>query len=428
MPISNAQFTVATSEYSWSMTTSDGAALTRNTAFFALQLHRITVSNPTDVSDFSIKLVRGHESCIADAASTITTLGGATGPFTPSTVTSVNSVSTTLTVDSGEANTNGNYKVCVCENAASADVVYGNAVCYDYTAVPSTSNGMFLTVGPLSSDIGAQAGANAGRWSAKVDQAFDLVVSGEDLGNGDFVSPALRLHTGSTCNGDAFSDATIPSTGDVNDDSITFSGVEVTSAPASGKLTVCISASNDGVYSKYGELTVTDRFDLERLWILDPDNVTSVEITGQNLSRTGDRIMFIDCQQSCGSAPPSDAVLRPQTSCGSAELTTYTNFEASDTYSAGHKLHFSGVRFNGGGTYKVCACDSTILGGRPCETEQDFGVEVGKIYVSGIYCLLQHADFNRATCYRQDGLGSNGLRCGSYVSPVPGTLVYFFAV
>ena len=61
---------------------------------------------------------------------------------------------------------------------------------------------------------------------------------------------------------------------------------ESNNMPNNGVLTVCIAGQ------KHGQLQATERFDLDRLWILDPDVATSVEITGSDLSRTDDRIML----------------------------------------------------------------------------------------------------------------------------------------
>jgi len=73
-------------------------------------------------------------------------------------------------------------------------------------------------------------------------------------------------------------------------------------------------------------------------------------------------------------------------------------------------LRFSPVGFASGGSYKVCFCDSSLLpdGQIYCDSEKDFDVEVGKVIVSGVSCLLAEKDFRRRQCYNQY---HGGLAC-----------------
>jgi hypothetical protein len=73
-------------------------------------------------------------------------------------------------------------------------------------------------------------------------------------------------------------------------------------------------------------------------------------------------------------------------------------------------LRFSPVSFESGGSYKVCFCDSSLLpeGQQYCHAESDYDVEIGRLIVSGVSCLLQEADFRRRECYPQF---HGGLAC-----------------
>ena len=44
-------------------------------------------------------------------------------------------------------------------------------------------------------------------------------------------------------------------------------------------------------------------------------------------------------------------------------------------------LRFKPIQFKSGGTFKLCFCDSTILGsGSVCSTERDYKIEVGGMF------------------------------------------------
>jgi hypothetical protein len=86
-------------------------------------------------------------------------------------------------------------------------------------------------------------------------------------------------------------------------------------------------------------------------------------------------------------------------------------------YSHSKLLIFQNIKFTSGGTFKVCFCDSTLLGDQGCLSPEDYGVEVGEVQASGISCLLTNSMFNRKTCVRESG--SAALRC--YGGAVPDT-------
>jgi len=78
-------------------------------------------------------------------------------------------------------------------------------------------------------------------------------------------------------------------------------------------------------------------------------------------------------------------------------------------------LSFSPVQGARSGRYKVCFCDHELLPSDMghCHHEEDFAVEVGYAYVTGLSCLLREPKYNRLDC-RSQRFG--GLVCGSYFS------------
>jgi len=72
-------------------------------------------------------------------------------------------------------------------------------------------------------------------------------------------------------------------------------------------------------------------------------------------------------------------------------------------------LRFKPVEFKSGGTFKLCFCDSTILGpGEVCSTEKDYKIEVGTIHASGVSCLIKNPKLQRVSCEDQF---HGGWRC-----------------
>jgi len=89
-------------------------------------------------------------------------------------------------------------------------------------------------------------------------------------------------------------------------------------------------------------------------------------------------------------------------------------------YSWSEILRFKGLTFTTGGTFKLCFCDSTLLGGTatPCLTKKDYAVEVGKVHSSGVSCLLSQPKLQRAACVEMmHGDLPKPLRC--YSGSVP---------
>jgi hypothetical protein len=75
-------------------------------------------------------------------------------------------------------------------------------------------------------------------------------------------------------------------------------------------------------------------------------------------------------------------------------------------FSTQEVLRFAPLALPSAGTYKVCFCDSEVSGG--CSTVADFSVEVGKVHVSGLSCLLSVPKLQTAQCFEQY---FGGLRC-----------------
>jgi hypothetical protein len=84
-------------------------------------------------------------------------------------------------------------------------------------------------------------------------------------------------------------------------------------------------------------------------------------------------------------------------------------------YSYSKLLIFQDITFTSGGTFKVCFCDSSLVGDDGCTKPEQYGVEVGEVQASGISCLLTNSLFNRKTCVPMGTAGA--LRCYSGVPP-----------
>merc|ERR1719281_199914 len=79
-------------------------------------------------------------------------------------------------------------------------------------------------------------------------------------------------------------------------------------------------------------------------------------------------------------------------------------------FSWANMLRFKGITFKSGGTFKLCFCESTLV--PVCMSERDFSVEVGKIHVSGVSCLISQPSLRNAACVKQFyGDEPKSLRC-----------------
>jgi hypothetical protein len=75
-------------------------------------------------------------------------------------------------------------------------------------------------------------------------------------------------------------------------------------------------------------------------------------------------------------------------------------------FSTQEVLRFAPLTLPSAGTYKVCFCDSEVSG--ECDDAEDFSIEVGKVHVSGLSCLLSIPKLQTAQCFEQY---FGGLRC-----------------
>jgi len=156
-----------------------------------------------------------------------------------------------------------------------------------------------------------------------------------------------------------------------------------------------------------GALAVTTRVMVGVDYVLEPGKPLALEVTAPSapgtLSMFTDRIMVIDCEGVCGISGPTKA----------ATVDTFANPPAS-WGSTSEVLHYPGVSFESGGTFKLCFCDSARLGAAACAATADFAIEVGTVHSSGVSCLVAQPELQKAMCVPHlagvDGAMS-GLRC-----------------
>jgi len=176
------------------------------------------------------------------------------------------------------------------------------------------------------------------------------------------------------------------------------------------KGTACTHVADFG--ERAGALSVTDRVMVGVDYVLEPGAPLALEVTAPTapgtLNMYMDRIMVIDCEGVCGISGPSKA----------AFVDTFANPPAS-IGSTKEVLHFPGVKFESGGTFKLCFCDSTAQKGG-CLKPSDFLIEVGTVHSSGVSCLVAKPELQKATCVPHmagTSGGPNGLRCYSGDAP-----------
>jgi hypothetical protein len=72
-------------------------------------------------------------------------------------------------------------------------------------------------------------------------------------------------------------------------------------------------------------------------------------------------------------------------------------------------LRFRNLELTSGGEFKLCFCDSDLLGeNEVCDGPEDFTIEVGRVHATGLQCLLSNPKMTRGTCTEQL---YGGLRC-----------------
>jgi hypothetical protein len=148
-----------------------------------------------------------------------------------------------------------------------------------------------------------------------------------------------------------------------------------------------------------------------RCFLHGPDCATQVELetSGPKEIEAGKLGMDIDYTVF---AKGGNATSRaPQAVEGSLANINWTASSRGDLVSESEGSSDSVLRFSPlelkPGTYKACFCDAESVGGA-CTEASDYAVDLGKVHVSGLSCLLESTQLRTATCYDQV---YGGLRC-----------------
>jgi hypothetical protein len=137
------------------------------------------------------------------------------------------------------------------------------------------------------------------------------------------------------------------------------------------------------VKKNVGEIFVTQKADLGVDFVVAPDATVSIEITGEDLSSAGDRIMVIDCYGSCGitkasayaligePVPANAFIDRPSLPTAPADLvvpmSTYKTYnKLAGKYCAGNLAATPDTNMAGHRCFKKCFEDA------PCEGDSCF--------------------------------------------------------
>jgi len=88
----------------------------------------------------------------------------------------------------------------------------------------------------------------------------------------------------------------------------------------------------DGTFSKkIGTLVMTSRPFVNHDWVLEPNQMTSLEVLGTDLDEMRDRVVVIDCKGTCGVSNPTQALSVPDTQVATATTSECCGNEASTT-------------------------------------------------------------------------------------------------
>jgi len=331
----------------------------RDTASWSIKVQRPLLSAVTATKDWRIKLVTvsqyhpatgssqfRSDNCDGDQSTLIKGDGSRynAGPWEPDT-TDLDEATWALTHDTTDRSINGLYLVCFC----SVDPVQGS--CDSWTPLPASTGSVHFEIEPTTADLAPAANVfHNQRWSAKVGRTFELVVSGAGLADADgdtdttFGVAQSIIYIAEQC---SITHATVGTAAAPRSTATTFvdaASVKYTIAttdaftPRSATASrpqghhVCFqkrSDTNNGNLPngavRIGTIFFTARADLDRSFIFDPSMSQAIEVSGAGLT-TADRIMLLDCQQSCGIGHPSAEVLAPATPCSSTALETFNSF------------------------------------------------------------------------------------------------------
>jgi len=157
-----------------------------------------------------------------------------------------------------------------------------------------------------------------------------------------------------------------------------------------------------------------------RCFLHGPDCATQVELETSGPKEIEAGKLGMDPDYSVfakGSDGPSSRL--PQVTEGSLvsidwEASSRGNLVSDSGGSSDSVLRFAPLELKPG-TYKACFCDAASAGG-PCTEAKDYAVELGKVHVSGLSCLLEDSQLRTATCYEQI---YGGLSCATSPARIP---------
>merc|ERR1719316_1444389 len=90
-------------------------------------------------------------------------------------------------------------------------------------------------------------------------------------------------------------------------------------------------------------------------------------------------------------------------------------------------LRFKPIQFKSGGTFKLCFCDSSLLGpGEVCSSEKDYKIEIGTLHASGVSCLIANPKLQRVPRTDAPVIGMTDLPVEDIVSPLSITTMCAF--
>jgi hypothetical protein len=231
--------------------------------------------------------------------------------------------------------TYGSYKVCGIKGG-------------DIFDVPSTEDGPYLVLESTDADAVRTAGIfrNAATLSTTVGKEAALKIPGADLEWSAFQASTIAIGAkGATCGTGAYLDEGLFDVSAIQaDSSLTELGfsLDIAADVPPGKYPICLCTTGTGPDANVtfsmttlnrtvmkepytvevtglcsfdqlaGELVVTRRVHVGKDYVLDPMDAgsgqVSIEITGSDLDYTKDRIMVINCQDTCGRAEASEYV------------------------------------------------------------------------------------------------------------------------
>jgi len=191
--------------------------------------------------------------------------------------------------------------------------------------------------------------------------------------------------------------------------------------------TACTHVEDFG--ERAGTLAVTKRVMVGVDYVLEPGKPLALEVTAPkakgDLDLFRDRIMVIDCEGVCGISGPTTAAFVDTFANPPAAMDCLTN-NKEGACSTKEVLHYPGVQFESGGTFKLCFCDSDRLPeGEACAVgekykPENFAIEVGTVHSSGVSCLVALPELQKADCVPHSAGPEgepSGLRCYKEMEP-----------